>query len=180
MKNVKYFVPLFLFFLVMFSLHRGLHLNPREIRSPFIDKSAPAFSGHLLQHPHEKITQTIFLKQVSMFNVFASWCPSCAAEHSVLMNFHRDYPAVQMVGLCFKDNSADALQFLKKLGNPYSFIINDESGNIGIDFGVYGTPETFVIDQRGVIRDKISGPISPEVLQDQLIPLVKQLQAAPR
>lgn len=175
MRNIKYFVPLFLFFLLLFSLRRGLHFNPHEIRSPLIGKSTPEFTAYLLQDPNKKITQHIFLNHVSLFNVFASWCPSCAAEHSVLMSFHRDYPTVQIVGLAFKDNSRDALQFLKKMGNPYSFVIDDERGNIGIDFGVYGTPETFVIDQRGEIRDKISGPISPEILQNQLIPLIKQL-----
>lgn len=177
MRNTKYFVPLFLFFLLIFALHRGLHLNPRDIRSPLINHPAPAFSGYLLQHPTEKITQHIFLNHVTLLNVFASWCFSCAAEHPVLMDFRANYPQVQLVGLCFKDTSAEALSFLKERGNPYSFIINDERGNIGIDFGVYGTPETFVIDRRGIIRDKISGPIDPDSVRDELVPLIKRLES---
>jgi cytochrome c biogenesis protein CcmG/thiol:disulfide interchange protein DsbE len=174
-KNAKYIFPLILFIMVLIFLYRGLHLNPSEIQSPLIGKSAPNFSAPSIMDPKKTIDEKIFRDHITIFNVFASWCISCHTEHAQLMQLHKEAPDVQIIGLAFKDHSLDVKKYLQKAGNPYKAVVDDKEGNIGIDYGVYGTPETFVIDKGGVIRSKIVGPISSEILKNQLLPLIKTL-----
>ncbi len=176
--KAKFAFPLIIFFIITFFLWRGLQLDPHKIPSPLIGKSVPKFSAPSLFHPGDMINEHIFLRHVSVLNVFATWCVACHDEHAILLKLHQQDPSVQIVGLAFKDKQQDVKNYLKKSGNPFSTVINDKNGDVGINLGVYGTPETFVIDQRGVIRNKIIGPISPEILNKELLPMLRMLKKA--
>jgi len=151
----------------------GLGLNPREVPSPLIGKPAPPFELPLLEAPEKTFTQKEMLGKVWILNVWASWCPPCLAEHPVISDLAKSNP---VVGLNYKDAREDALPWLKRNGNPYQLSVSDPGGRIAIDYGVYGVPETYVIDQRGVIRYKHIGPVSPEVAQHKIAPLLKELR----
>ena len=153
----------------------GLRLNPREVPSPLIGKPAPGFELPLLDAPDKSFSQKDMLGSVWILNVWASWCPPCLVEHPVVTELSRSGLA-PVVGLNYKDAREDALPWLKRNGDPYKFVVYDATGRIGIDYGVYGVPETYVIDQKGVIRYKHIGPLTPEVAQTKLQPLVKELQ----
>lgn len=176
---LKYLLPLIVFIALAIFLAVGLNLNPRDIPSPFIGKPVPAFSAPKLANPTEKLTPADFKGQVWLFNVWASWCESCRAEHPLLNEFAKQ-GLVAIVGLNYKDDPKAAKSWLNTLGNPYTVSIMDQEGRIGIDFGVYGVPETFVIDKKGIIRHKLTGPISPDAIQQVLLPLIAQLQAEPQ
>ena len=115
--------------------------------------------------------------KVWLLNVWASWCVSCREEHPILVELSKSN-AVPIVGLNYKDQRDDALQWLDKFGNPYNLSVSDTNGRVGIDFGVYGVPETFVIDKAGVIRYKQIGPVTPQALEQTIMPLVRKLQAS--
>jgi len=152
----------------------GLRLNPREVPSPLVGKPAPAFELPLLHAPDKSFSQKDMLGRVWILNVWASWCPPCLVEHPVVTELARAGPA-PVVGLNYKDAREDALPWLARNGDPYAFSVFDANGRIGIDYGVYGVPETYVIDRRGVIRYKHIGPLTPEVARGKLQPLVKEL-----
>ncbi|MCK9619483.1 MAG: DsbE family thiol:disulfide interchange protein [Methylobacter sp.] len=173
---LKYILPLILFIVLAVFLALGLNLHPSEIPSPLIDKPAPAFSAPKLQAPEEKLSPTDLKGKVWLFNVWASWCASCRSEHPVLNQLAQQKAAV-IVGLNYKDEPEAAKGWLAQLGNPYDVSIMDQDGRIGIDWGVYGVPETFVIDKRGVIRYKHTGPVTPEDVQQTFLPLIAKLQA---
>jgi cytochrome c biogenesis protein CcmG/thiol:disulfide interchange protein DsbE len=154
----------------------GLRLNPREVPSPLIGKPAPAFELPLLYSPDKRFSEKDMLGKVWIMNVWASWCPPCLAEHPVVAQLSRA-GLVPIVGLNYKDVRDDALPWLARNGNPYQLIAFDGDGRIGIDYGVYGVPETYVIDRKGVIRYKHIGPLTADVVRDKLEPLVKQLAA---
>ena len=175
---LKYIIPLILFIVLAVFLGLGLNLNPNEIPSPFINKPAPEFSAPKLTAPEEKLTPADLKGQVWLFNVWASWCVSCRAEHPVLNQLAKQQAAV-IVGLNYKDEPDDAKNWLKTLGNPYNVSIMDQDGRIGIDYGVYGVPETFVIDKKGLIRYKHTGPVSVDDVQKIFLPLIAKLQAEP-
>jgi cytochrome c biogenesis protein CcmG/thiol:disulfide interchange protein DsbE len=175
---LKYIIPLVLFIIMAVFLGMGLNLNPSDIPSPFINKPAPEFSAPKLNAPSEKLTPADLKGQVWLFNVWASWCVSCRSEHPVLNEFAK-LKAVTIIGLNYKDDPTDAKKWLDSLGNPYNISIMDQEGRIGIDYGVYGVPETFVIDKKGLIRHKHTGPITPADLQKTLIPLIDKLQSEP-
>jgi cytochrome c biogenesis protein CcmG/thiol:disulfide interchange protein DsbE len=156
----------------------GLNLKPNEIPSPFINKPAPTFSAPKLDAPEEKLSPADLKGQVWLFNVWASWCVSCRAEHPVLNQLAKQN-AVVIVGLNYKDEANDAKNWLETLGNPYDVSIMDQDGHIGIDYGVYGVPETFVIDKKGLIRYKHTGPVSDDDVQKIFLPLIAKLQAEP-
>ena len=156
----------------------GLNLKPSEIPSPFIDKPAPVFSAPKLQTPGEKLSPADLKGQVWLFNVWASWCVSCRAEHPILNQLAKQ-KAVVIVGLNYKDDPDDAKNWMNTLGNPYDVSIMDQDGRIGIDYGVYGVPETFVIDKKGLIRYKHTGPVSGDDVQKIFLPLIAKLQAEP-
>jgi len=152
----------------------GLTLNPREVPSPLIGKPAPAFELPLLHAPDKTFSQKEMLGMVWVLNVWASWCPPCLVEHPVVTALAQSRLA-PVVGLNYKDARDDALPWLKRNGDPYEFSVFDATGRIGIDYGVYGVPETYVIDRRGVIRYKHIGPLTPEVSRKKIQPLLKEL-----
>lgn len=174
--SMRNWLPLLIFGLLVIFLAIGLSLDPREVPSPLIDKPAPDFSAPLLHQPQQSFAPTQFRGQVWIVNVWASWCVSCRAEHAVLNEFAKT-GLVTMVGLNYKDEAADARQWLAKHGNPYQLSVVDPEGKIGLDWGVYGVPETFVIDKKGMIRHKHIGPVDAKSLQEQLIPLIQSLNA---
>lgn len=170
----RFLLPLGLFIALVVFLGVGLRLNPREIPSPFIDKPAPAFQLTQLHAPDKTISPQDMLGKVWLLNVFASWCVSCRVEHPVFMDLARQN-VVPIVGLNYKDKREAGVGWLRQFGNPYSVSAFDSDGRIGIDYGVYGVPETFVIDKLGVIRMKHIGPVSAEALTDKILPLIKEL-----
>ncbi|MGE0082413.1 MAG: DsbE family thiol:disulfide interchange protein [Thiohalomonadaceae bacterium] len=152
----------------------GLGLNPRELPSPLIGKPAPAFRVPELFDPAREISNTDLKDKVTLVNVWASWCSSCRSEHRHLLTLRRQ--GVRLVGLNYKDERAAAFGYLNAGGNPYEVIGFDESGAAGIEWGVYGTPETFVIDRQGVVRYKHVGPLNEVVIRDTLLPLIAELE----
>ena len=176
MKSLKFLIPLALFAVLALFLGAGLNLNPREVPSPLIGKPAPEFKLPQLHDASATVSRQDLMGQVWILNVWASWCVACRVEHPLLVEFAK-MGVVPMYGLNYKDKRADAIGWLNKFGNPYTRSLSDTEGLVGIDFGVYGVPETFVIDKEGVIRFKQIGPVTPEVLRDDIIPLVRKLGA---
>lgn len=173
----RFILPFGIFLVLVLFLGIGLRLNPREIPSPFIGKPAPAFKLAQLQEPTKTMSPQDMAGQVWLLNVWASWCVSCREEHPVLMDFAKQ-DVVTIIGLNYKDKRIDATGWLRQYGNPYKLSAFDAKGNVGIDYGVYGVPETFVIDKQGVIRLKHVGPVTPEVIINELLPLIKELNRA--
>lgn len=170
----RFLLPLGLFLVLLVFLAVGLGLNPREVPSPLLGKPAPAFSAPRLENAGAVVTAQQMRGQVWVLNVWASWCASCQVEHPVLLAFARRGMA-PVVGLNYKDVRADGMAWLHKHGNPYVTSVYDHDGRIGIDWGVYGVPETFVIDRRGVVRFKHVGPLTPQVVAERLVPKIEEL-----
>jgi cytochrome c biogenesis protein CcmG/thiol:disulfide interchange protein DsbE len=173
---LKFIIPLLLFIIISVFLALGLQLKPSEIPSPFLGKPAPNFVAPKLDKPEETLSPLDLKGQVWLFNVWASWCVSCREEHPVL-NQLAQQQAVVIIGLNYKDAPDAAKSWLNTLGNPYNVSIMDQEGRVGIDWGVYGVPETFVVDKKGIIRHKHTGPVTIEDVQQTLLPLITQLQA---
>ncbi len=173
--NKKFLIPLAVFVVLLGFLGVGLTLNPREVPSPLIDKAAPAFSLSQLHEADKTLTPADLKGKVWLLNVWASWCVSCRQEHPLLVELGKSN-VVPIYGLNYKDQRLDALKWLDQFGNPYTASIVDADGKVGIDYGVYGVPETFLIDKEGVIRYKQIGPITPQVLQEKLLPMIRNLQ----
>ncbi len=173
---MKYLLPLLLFIALSVFLAIGLKLNPREIPSPLIDKPAPAFKLPILATPERTLSQADMQGKVWLLNVWASWCVSCREEHPLLTQLAK-MNKVTLVGLNYKDQADAAQAWLAKQGNPYNVSVMDSDGRTGIDYGVYGVPETFVIDKRGVVRYKHTGPSQPGDLEKLFLPLIQQLEA---
>lgn len=173
---LKYLLPLLLFMILAVFLAVGLKLNPKEIPSPLIDKPAPAFALPILSSPEKILKQSDLQGKVWILNVWASWCISCRDEHPILLQLAQQN-ILPIVGLNYKDEAPAAQLWLQKQGNPYSVSVMDSDGRVGIDYGVYGVPESFIIDKRGVIRYKHTGPVSPDNLQNIFLPLIQKLQA---
>lgn len=176
MKSLKFLIPLVLFAVLAVFLGVGLNLDPREVPSPLIGKPAPDFKLTRLDDPAVTISRDDLLGKVWMLNVWASWCVACREEHPLLVDFARR-KLVPVYGLNYKDVRADGLLWLSQQGNPYDASLFDGDGKVGIDFGVYGVPETFVIDRQGVVRFKQIGPLTPEILRDRIEPLLASLKA---
>ncbi len=176
MKTLKFVIPLVLFAALAWFLGAGLKLNPREVPSPLIGKPAPEFALPTVADPARTISKTDLLGQVWVLNVWASWCVACREEHPHLVAWSRKR-FVPIYGLHYKDKREDGLPWLARLGNPYQASLWDIDGRVGIDFGVYGVPETFVVDKQGTIRYKHIGPVNPDVIRDKLEPLIRSLQA---
>ena len=172
----RYLLPLGVFLVLVGFLAVGLRLNPREVPSPLINKSAPPFELPSLKKPDESIGLADLKKEVSLFNVWASWCVSCRHEHPLLVELSRQQ-LLPIYGLNYKDQREDALRWLRTLGDPYTASAFDHDGRVGIDWGVYGVPETFVVDHNGVIRHKHTGPITKRAWQETILPLIRELQA---
>ncbi|MDO9096005.1 MAG: DsbE family thiol:disulfide interchange protein [Rubrivivax sp.] len=173
---LKFLLPLALFAAIVAFLAVGLGLNPREVPSPLIGKPAPAFALPRLDDPNQKVSREDLLGQVWMLNVWASWCAPCREEHPLVIDIARRQ-LVPVYGLNYKDAGPAARSWLASLGNPYRANLVDADGRVGIDFGVYGVPETFIIDRQGVIRLKHVGALTPDVVRKRIEPLLKELNA---
>ncbi|MFP8781333.1 DsbE family thiol:disulfide interchange protein [Hydrogenophaga sp. RWCD_12] len=173
--KLKLFLPLAAFVALAAVLGVGLQLNPREVPSPFIDKPAPAFSLPRLHQPEQSLAAADLKGQVWLLNVWASWCVACRVEHPVMVEMAKQ-KAVPIYGLNYKDDRRNALEWLRQFGDPYTASLSDRDGRVGIDYGVYGVPETFVIDKAGIVRHKHIGPVTQEVWDTELMPLVRKLQ----
>jgi cytochrome c biogenesis protein CcmG/thiol:disulfide interchange protein DsbE len=171
----RFLVPLGIFLVLSVFLAVGLKLDPREVPSPLIDKAAPPFKLAQLQDPGKTLAPGDLKGKVWIFNVWASWCVTCLQEHPLLVELSRQN-LVPIYGLNYKDGRDNALKWLARHGNPYTLSAIDADGRVGIDYGVYGVPETYVIDKNGVIRFKQIGPVTPKVLEEKILPLVRQLQ----
>ncbi len=172
----RYLLPLVIFAVVVGFLAVGLTLNPREIPSPLVGKPAPDFSLPQLYDQEKIFSSKELAGKVWLLNFWASWCGGCKTEHPVLMQLAQS-GAVPIYGMDYKDQREEALTWLKQWGNPYPLIAMDQSGRVGIDYGVYGVPETYVIDKQGMIRYKQIGPLDDETVAKKILPLVKELQA---
>jgi cytochrome c biogenesis protein CcmG/thiol:disulfide interchange protein DsbE len=172
----------------------GLNLNPRDVPSPLVGKPAPEFTLAQLAEPDKTLSPKDMQGKVWLFNVWSSWCVSCRQEHPVLVEFSRKVD-VPLIGLNYKEVRGDggfdmgkmpaedekklawqrANQWLSQHGNPYKLTVMDLDGRVGIDYGVYGVPETYVVDKAGIIRMKHTGPLSPEILSQKILPLLAEL-----
>jgi cytochrome c biogenesis protein CcmG/thiol:disulfide interchange protein DsbE len=170
----RFLWPLAIFLLLVGFLAVGLKLDPREVPSPLIDKPAPAFDLPVLQQPGRRFSPADMRGKVWLLNVWASWCVSCREEHPVLVEFSKRN-LLPVLGLNYKDREADANAWLKQFGNPYALSAVDADGRIGIDYGVYGVPETYLIDGAGVIRYKQIGPLTQATIEQTLLPMAKAL-----
>ncbi len=170
----KFLIPIGIFAILGYLLYYGLRLDPRKIPSPLVNKPLPAFSLPSLDNPDKILTNADLRGRVVMVNVWASWCVACKEEHPVLLEIAAR-KQVAIVGLNYKDTRVDALNVLRGHGNPYDSVPVDASGRTGIDWGVYGVPESFIVDKQGIIRYKQIGPITPEVWDKTLWPLIRSL-----
>jgi cytochrome c biogenesis protein CcmG/thiol:disulfide interchange protein DsbE len=171
---MRYLLPLGAFVLLVAFLAAGLSLDPREVPSPLVGKPAPGFELPQLDDTAAKFAPANLKGKVWLLNVWASWCVSCREEHPLLVEFAKS-GLVPLIGLDYKDQAADAQRWLKQFGNPYTLSAVDSDGRVGIDYGVYGVPETYVIDKEGIIRYKQIGAVTPEALSQKILPLVRAL-----
>ncbi len=169
------FSPILIFILVLFFLWRGLSINPEILPSALLGKPAPPFQLVDLMSPAYPLTEQNFKGQVTLLHVWASWCYACQMENAMLMEIKKNYP-ISIYGIVYKDEPQSIQTFLHELGNPYSRLGNDSRGEVAMDFGVYGTPETFVIDKKGTIVYRHVGVINQQVWETELWPVIKQLR----
>jgi cytochrome c biogenesis protein CcmG/thiol:disulfide interchange protein DsbE len=174
MRAWRYLLPLAIFLLIAFFLWRGLSLDPRAVPSPLVGKPAPAFSVPLLSDPAQTLSSAALRGQVYLLNVWGSWCVSCREEHPVLVELARR-KTLPIYGLNWKDKHEDAVAWLQRFGDPYVASGVDRDGRVAIDFGVYGAPETYLIDREGVIRFKHTGPLTRRVIEETVLPLAAKL-----
>jgi cytochrome c biogenesis protein CcmG/thiol:disulfide interchange protein DsbE len=172
---LRFALPLAIFAVLAGFLFVGLGLNPREVPSPFIGKPAPPFQLAQLAQQDQSFSPSQMQGQVWLFNVWASWCVACRIEHPLLVDLAKK-DVIPIIGLNYKDKRDAALGWLGQFGDPYRLSVVDTDGRVGIDYGVYGVPETFVIDKTGVIRFKQIGPITEEAWRNKILPLVQQLR----
>ena len=161
--------------LLGFGIWWGERHDPREVPSPLIDKPAPTFSLPLLDDPTKKLGSDDLKGQPYLLNVFASWCFACRDEHPILMSDGKTL-GIKLVGFDYKDEPEDAKRWIAQFGDPYDVIVADYPGNVAIDFGVTGAPETFLVDAHGIIRYKYISPITPEVIKTELLPRISLLK----
>ena len=173
---MKKYIPILIFAFLVALLAFGLTNDPKEVPSPFIGKPTPEFDTNRL-YSSEKITSKSMQGKVWLLNVFASWCVSCRAEHKLITELAKQSPNTPVIGLNYKDEDADAKKWLQYFGNPYHAIAVDLDGKIGIEYGVYGVPETFIIDKKGIIRHKQIGPVTAQALTGTIYPLLKKLES---
>jgi cytochrome c biogenesis protein CcmG/thiol:disulfide interchange protein DsbE len=167
-------IPLVVFLGIVVFLFKGLGRDPHEVPSPLINKPAPPFQLPQLKEPTKTFSAQDMHGKVWILNVWASWCVSCADEHPLLVEYARS-GAVPIYGLNWKDKREDALAWLESMGNPYVISVSDFDGSVAIDYGVYGAPETYLIDRNGVIRHKQVGPVTRDIWENDFLPLVQAL-----
>lgn len=168
------FIPVVVFIVLAAFFWRGLSLNPNDMPSALLNKPAPAFSLPRLENMDEFRTESILQGKITLLNVWATWCVTCREEHAFLNQLQKR--GIHIVGVDYKDNLQDAQRWIAELGNPYDDIIVDEEGQLGLDLGVFGAPETYVIDKKGVIRYKHIGDLNQKVWQETIQPIVKSLE----
>jgi cytochrome c biogenesis protein CcmG/thiol:disulfide interchange protein DsbE len=171
----RFLWPLAIFILLVGFLAVGLKLDPREVPSPLVGKPAPAFALPVLHQPDKRFAPGDMRGKVWLLNVWASWCVSCREEHPVLVDLAKR-GVMPILGLNYKDKGEDAQRWLKQFGDPYQLSVVDADGRIGIDYGVYGVPETYLIDGEGVIRYKQIGPLTQAIVEQKVLPLAKALK----
>lgn len=176
MKKLIYLIPLAIFTVMVFFFMIGLERDPHLIPSPFIGKPAPEFSLAQLIDADKTLSNTDLQGQVTLLNFWATWCPTCRGEHDVLMEIARGNGEIAIYGIDYKDDAITARKWLDQLGNPYRAVGFDQEGKTGIDWGVYGTPETFVLDKQGIIRYKHIGAVTWEDWKNTLEPMIRELQ----
>jgi len=174
LKRLKLFLPLAVFLVLAGFLFRGLSLDPQALPSALIDRPMPAFTLPVLGADGESVDEKVLSGEVALVNVWATWCASCRVEHPFLTELARQGLAIY--GINYKDEDDKALAWLAELGDPYRLNIVDAEGTLGLDLGVYGAPETYVVDARGVIRYRHVGVVNAQVWQDILRPIVDELQ----
>jgi cytochrome c biogenesis protein CcmG, thiol:disulfide interchange protein DsbE len=174
-RSLKFLLPLAVFLGIAWFLFQGLSKDPKEVPSPLIGKAAPGFNLPQLNSPDVAWAPSQMRGQVWLLNVWGSWCSGCQVEHPLLMQL-ADQKNIPIVGLAWKDMPDNAKGFLKKLGDPYQVVVMDFNGKVAVDYGVYGAPETFLIDAQGVIRYKHIGPLNTEVLNAKILPLAAKLK----
>jgi len=174
-RRTVYIVPALVFVVIAIFLGIGLTLDPRKIPSPLIGKPVPKFDLPPVQGRTLGLASANLRGEVSLVNVFASWCVACREEHPLMMQIKRE-GLVPLHGLNYKDRPQDAERWLNELGDPYTRTGADLDGRVGIDWGVYGVPETFVIDREGRIAYKHIGPVTPAALKDTILPLIEKLR----
>ena len=177
-RYLRFLVPLAIFFILVVLLYRGLSLDPKRVPSPLIGKPMPEFSLPRLKDPAATLGDSDLKGKVSILNIWATWCVSCRAEHEVLLQL-ANTGMVDIYGLNYKDERTAAQQWLRQLGDPYVANAFDADGRTGIDWGVYGAPETFIMDKQGIIRHKHIGPLTVDDLNTTILPLIAELQATP-
>jgi cytochrome c biogenesis protein CcmG/thiol:disulfide interchange protein DsbE len=171
----RFLIPLAVFVLLVGFLAVGLKLDPREVPSPLVGKAAPAFELPVLSQPDKRFVPGDMRGKVWLLNVWASWCVSCRDEHPVLVELSKK-GVLPILGLNYKDKGDEAQRWLKQFGDPYQLSVVDADGRIGIDYGVYGVPETYLIDTQGVIRYKQIGPLTQAILEKKVLPLAMALK----
>lgn len=173
MRRVLLFLPLLIAAIVGVVLFAGIGRDPTRLESPLIGKPVPDFQLQDLHNPEQTRDRSVFLGQVSLLNVWGTWCPSCLDEHPDLMRLAREQ-GVRIIGMNYKDQRADALAWLQRLGDPYQVSLYDPKGTLGFDLGVYGAPETFVIDAEGIVRYRHVGVVNEQVWNEVLLPVMEQ------
>ena len=173
---MRFILPLVLFLALAAFLFKGLSLDPREVPSPLIGKPAPAFALPVLHDPGKQFAAQDMRGKVWLLNVWASWCASCKEEHPVLLGLARQN-IVPIYGIDYKDKRTNGMAWLAQGGDPYVLSVSDMDGRVGIDYGVYGVPETYVIDKQGIIQYKQIGAVTQQSLEEKILPLVQRLQS---
>ncbi len=169
------FFPLVAFIVLAWFLFDGLGRDTRELPSPLIGKIFPNLEVEDFKTQEKYSTHSVLKGKITLVNVWASWCVTCRAEHHTLVNISNTN-SVQMLGINYKDTRKEGEFFLKRLGNPYDKIIFDQAGKLGLELGVYATPETFIVDSQGIIRFKRIGELTPEIWKTKILPLIQQLK----
>jgi cytochrome c biogenesis protein CcmG/thiol:disulfide interchange protein DsbE len=175
--SFKFFLPVIIFAGLVGIFYAGLYNDPTLVHSPLIGKSIPEFDLPTLYDPEKRITNKDLLGEVSLMNVWASWCPGCAAEHAMLLQIAQT-GTVPVYGLNWKDEGQPAKKWLQKRGNPYVEVLVDRDNVTGIDWGVYGAPETFLIDTAGIIQYKHIGPLTREIWEQEFLPRIRVATSA--
>jgi cytochrome c biogenesis protein CcmG, thiol:disulfide interchange protein DsbE len=172
---MRFLAPLLIFIAIGVLLWFGLGQDPHKLPSVLVGKPFPAFSLPALHDPTQTLTQETFKGKAALVNVWATWCVSCRAEHAALERIAKTH-GVTIYGINYKDDRDEAQEWLRKLGDPYAVSVFDEQGRLGIDLGVYGTPETFIVDAQGMIRYRFAGPIDDGVWSSRLAPEIQKWQ----
>jgi cytochrome c biogenesis protein CcmG, thiol:disulfide interchange protein DsbE len=172
-QRLTLFIPLIIFAILAGFFLRGLSLNPNDMPSALLDKPVPKFLLPRLENLQETRDESLLKGTITLLNVWATWCETCRAEHIFLNELKKQ--GVRIIGIDYKDNHADALRWISQLGNPYEDIIVDEAGHLGLDLGVFGAPETYIVDSQGIIRYKHIGDLNQKVWDDIIKPIIAKL-----